>query len=66
MTTPTNLNAKWLDHLNSVWATEASEGVATREGVVILFGRLLANKEIFNSPPQQPPGNQGITIFFSF
>lgn len=58
-----NLKSKWLDHLNSVWATEASEGIGTRIGISTLFGRLKANKEIFNAPPQQSLSNQGILNF---
>jgi len=46
-----NLKPKWLDHFNSIWASGASEVVATREGILILFGRLITNKEIYTASP---------------
>ncbi|XP_061671695.1 probable E3 ubiquitin-protein ligase HERC1 isoform X2 [Syngnathoides biaculeatus] len=43
---------KWLEHLNSSWITEDSESIATREGVSILYAKLLANKEVVVLPQQ--------------
>ncbi|TRY89487.1 hypothetical protein DNTS_016060 [Danionella cerebrum] len=43
---------KWLEHLNSSWITEDSESIATREGVSLLYGKLLANKEVVLLPQQ--------------
>ncbi|XP_068597946.1 probable E3 ubiquitin-protein ligase HERC1 [Brachionichthys hirsutus] len=43
---------KWLEHLNSSWITEDSESIATREGVSVLFSKLLANKEAVLLPQQ--------------
>ncbi|XP_057693786.1 probable E3 ubiquitin-protein ligase HERC1 isoform X7 [Corythoichthys intestinalis] len=43
---------KWLEHLNSSWITEDSESIATREGVSILYSKLLANKEVVLLPQQ--------------
>lgn len=43
---------KWLEHLNSSWITEDSESIATREGVSLLYSKLLANKEVVLLPQQ--------------
>ncbi|CAF90789.1 unnamed protein product [Tetraodon nigroviridis] len=43
---------KWLEHLNSSWITEDSESIATREGVAVLYAKLLANKEAVLLPQQ--------------
>lgn len=43
---------KWLEHLNSSWITEDSESIATREGVALLYAKLLANKEAVLLPQQ--------------
>ncbi|XP_043933675.1 probable E3 ubiquitin-protein ligase HERC1 isoform X2 [Protopterus annectens] len=43
---------KWLEHLNSSWIAEDSENVSTREGVAILYAKLLANKEVVPLPQQ--------------
>lgn len=43
---------KWLEHLNSSWITEDSESIATREGVSVLYSKLLANKEAVQLPQQ--------------
>ncbi|CAL8352432.1 unnamed protein product [Merluccius merluccius] len=43
---------KWLEHLNSSWITEDSESIATREGVTVLYSKLLANKEVVLLPQQ--------------
>lgn len=43
---------KWLEHLNSSWITEDSECIATREGVSVLYAKLLANKEAVLLPQQ--------------
>lgn len=43
---------KWLEHLNSSWITEDSESVSTREGVSVLYSKLLANKEVVLLPQQ--------------
>ncbi|XP_029281086.1 probable E3 ubiquitin-protein ligase HERC1 [Cottoperca gobio] len=43
---------KWLEHLNSSWITEESESIATREGVSVLYSKLLANKEAVLLPQQ--------------
>lgn len=50
---PTVFKSKWLDHFNNIWVSGASEVIATREGILILFGRLLTNKEICQVPPSQ-------------
>ncbi|XP_062242430.1 probable E3 ubiquitin-protein ligase HERC1 isoform X5 [Platichthys flesus] len=43
---------KWLEHLNSSWITEDSESIATRDGVSVLYSKLLANKEVVLLPQQ--------------
>ncbi|XP_075939248.1 putative E3 ubiquitin-protein ligase HERC1 [Anarhichas minor] len=43
---------KWLEHLNSSWITEDSESIATREGVSVLYSKLLVNKEAVLLPQQ--------------
>ncbi|KAM7405656.1 hypothetical protein PAMP_000090 [Pampus punctatissimus] len=43
---------KWLEHLNSSWITEDSESIATREGVTVLYSKLLSNKEVVLLPQQ--------------
>ncbi|KAG8440199.1 hypothetical protein GDO86_006116 [Hymenochirus boettgeri] len=43
---------KWLEHLNSSWITEDSESVATREGVSLLYAKLISNKEVVALPQQ--------------
>ncbi|XP_028822113.1 probable E3 ubiquitin-protein ligase HERC1 [Denticeps clupeoides] len=43
---------KWLDHLNSSWISEDSESIATREGVALLYTKLLTNKEVVPLPQQ--------------
>lgn len=43
---------KWLEHLNSSWITEDSESIATRDGVALLYSKLLANKEAVLLPQQ--------------
>ncbi|XP_057578758.1 probable E3 ubiquitin-protein ligase HERC1 isoform X12 [Hippopotamus amphibius kiboko] len=43
---------KWLEHLNSSWITEDSESIATREGVAVLFSKLVSNKEVVPLPQQ--------------
>ncbi|XP_018619035.1 probable E3 ubiquitin-protein ligase HERC1 isoform X2 [Scleropages formosus] len=43
---------KWLEHLNSSWITEDSESIATREGVSVLYSKLVANKEVVLLPQQ--------------
>ncbi|XP_072409417.1 probable E3 ubiquitin-protein ligase HERC1 isoform X1 [Chiloscyllium punctatum] len=43
---------KWLEHLNSSWITEDSESIATREGVSILFNKLVSSKEVVPLPQQ--------------
>ncbi|XP_016421585.1 probable E3 ubiquitin-protein ligase HERC1 [Sinocyclocheilus rhinocerous] len=43
---------KWLEHLNSSWIAEDSESISTREGVALLYGKLLANKEVVLLPQQ--------------
>ncbi|XP_028981614.2 probable E3 ubiquitin-protein ligase HERC1 isoform X4 [Esox lucius] len=43
---------KWLEHLNASWITEDSESIATREGVSVLYSKLLTNKEAVLLPQQ--------------
>ncbi|MGH0120210.1 UNVERIFIED_CONTAM: hypothetical protein FKN15_006371 [Acipenser sinensis] len=43
---------KWLEHLNSSWITEDSESISTREGVSVLYSKLLTNKEVVLLPQQ--------------
>ncbi|KAE8617139.1 hypothetical protein XENTR_v10008991 [Xenopus tropicalis] len=43
---------KWLEHLNSSWITEDSESIATREGVSLLYAKLISNKEVVPLPQQ--------------
>ncbi|XP_078688080.1 putative E3 ubiquitin-protein ligase HERC1 isoform X3 [Branchiostoma floridae x Branchiostoma belcheri] len=37
---------KWMEHLNTSWVSEDCESIATREGVIMLYDRLVANKEV--------------------
>lgn len=39
-----NVKLKWIDHLNSSWAGENCDSIATREGIHVLYERLVANK----------------------
>ncbi|KAL0271708.1 UNVERIFIED_CONTAM: hypothetical protein PYX00_008714 [Menopon gallinae] len=55
-----NVKAKWLDHLNSLWASETSEGIATREGILLYFGRLMTNREVFVSSAEQHLTTDGV------
>uniref|UniRef100_A0A4W5LZY0 E3 ubiquitin-protein ligase HERC1 n=1 Tax=Hucho hucho TaxID=62062 RepID=A0A4W5LZY0_9TELE len=43
---------KWLEHLNGSWITDDSESIATREGVSVLYSKLLTNKEVVLLPQQ--------------
>lgn len=43
---------KWLEHLNSSWISEDSESISTREGVALLYSKLLINKEVVLLPQQ--------------
>ncbi|KAA0723274.1 putative E3 ubiquitin-protein ligase HERC1 [Triplophysa tibetana] len=43
---------KWLEHLNSSWIAEDSESISTREGVALLYSKLLTNKEVVLLPQQ--------------
>ncbi|KAM3626014.1 uncharacterized protein V6R79_021387 [Siganus canaliculatus] len=43
---------KWLEHLNGSWITEDSESIATREGVSVLYSKMLTNKEAVLLPQQ--------------
>ncbi|XP_023674598.2 probable E3 ubiquitin-protein ligase HERC1 isoform X1 [Paramormyrops kingsleyae] len=43
---------KWLEHLNSSWISEDSESIATREGVSVLYSKLVTNKEVVLLPQQ--------------
>ncbi|XP_056135403.1 probable E3 ubiquitin-protein ligase HERC1 isoform X2 [Lampris incognitus] len=43
---------KWLEHLNSSWISEDSESIALRDGVSLLYSKLLANKEVVLLPQQ--------------
>ncbi|XP_036123353.1 probable E3 ubiquitin-protein ligase HERC1 isoform X14 [Molossus molossus] len=43
---------KWLEHLNSSWITEDSESIATREGVAVLYSKLVSNKEVVPLPQE--------------
>ncbi|XP_053573264.1 probable E3 ubiquitin-protein ligase HERC1 isoform X5 [Bombina bombina] len=43
---------KWLEHLNSSWIMEDSESIATREGVSLLYTKLISNKEVVPLPQQ--------------
>ncbi|KAG7232807.1 hypothetical protein INR49_008072 [Caranx melampygus] len=49
---PFTVKLKWLEHLNSSWITEDSESIATREGVSVLYSKLLTNKEVLLLPQQ--------------
>ncbi|KAK7862054.1 hypothetical protein R5R35_011478 [Gryllus longicercus] len=53
-----NVKMKWLDHLNSVWAGENCDNVCTRDGVFLLYERLVANKEVVISPSTSSVLNQ--------
>ncbi|XP_053720543.1 probable E3 ubiquitin-protein ligase HERC1 isoform X1 [Synchiropus splendidus] len=46
------VKVKWLEHLNSSWITEDSESISRREGVSLLYSKLLANKEVVLLPQQ--------------
>jgi hypothetical protein len=39
-----NIKLKWADHLNSSWSSENCDTIATREGIHLLYERLVANK----------------------
>ncbi|XP_069694063.1 probable E3 ubiquitin-protein ligase HERC1 isoform X1 [Periplaneta americana] len=54
-----NLKLKWQDHLNSVWAGENCDYIATRDGVMLLYDHLVANKEVIIVPAPSSPLNQG-------
>ncbi|XP_066271875.1 probable E3 ubiquitin-protein ligase HERC1 [Branchiostoma lanceolatum] len=43
---------KWLEHLNTSWVLEDCESIATREGVIMLYDRLVTNKEVIPIPQQ--------------
>ncbi|XP_045564463.1 probable E3 ubiquitin-protein ligase HERC1 isoform X7 [Salmo salar] len=43
---------KWLEHLNGSWITDDSESISTREGVSVLYSKLLTNKEVVLLPQQ--------------
>ncbi|XP_066503891.1 probable E3 ubiquitin-protein ligase HERC1 isoform X4 [Hoplias malabaricus] len=43
---------KWLEHLNSSWIAEDSESISTREGVALMYSKLLTNKEVVLLPQQ--------------
>uniref|UniRef100_A0AAZ3RI90 HECT-type E3 ubiquitin transferase n=1 Tax=Oncorhynchus tshawytscha TaxID=74940 RepID=A0AAZ3RI90_ONCTS len=43
---------KWLEHLNGSWITDDSESISTREGVSVLYSKLLTNKEVVVLPQQ--------------
>ncbi|XP_077870271.1 putative E3 ubiquitin-protein ligase HERC1 [Saccoglossus kowalevskii] len=43
---------KWLEHLNASWISEDAETIASREGVITLYDRLLINKEVLALPRQ--------------
>lgn len=56
-----NIKAKWLDHLNSLWASETCEGIATREGIMLYFGRLITNREVIVSSAEQLLNTDGMS-----
>ncbi|XP_070543560.1 probable E3 ubiquitin-protein ligase HERC1 isoform X2 [Ptychodera flava] len=43
---------KWLEHLNASWISEDAEIIASREGIINLYDRLLTNKEVVALPRQ--------------
>ncbi|XP_077988697.1 putative E3 ubiquitin-protein ligase HERC1 [Glandiceps talaboti] len=43
---------KWLEHLNASWICEDAETIASREGIISLYDRLLVNKEVVALPRQ--------------
>nr|QHB15577.1 putative E3 ubiquitin-protein ligase HERC1 [Bemisia tabaci] len=48
---PNNVKYKWQDHLKSIWAHEKLENAATRDGVQLLYDRLLENRELTIAQP---------------
>ncbi|KAG8223094.1 hypothetical protein J437_LFUL002042, partial [Ladona fulva] len=50
-----SIKKKWLDHLNGSWACENSDSIATRDGIHLLYERLVANKEVVVLPPTTVP-----------
>lgn len=59
---------RWQDQLNSTWASERIDTIATREGAQLLCDSLLANKELITLPvPQSVVNNQiEYTASYSF
>ena len=57
-----NLKLKWQDHLNSVWAAENCDNIATRDGIMLLYDQLVSNKEVIVVPAPNSPLNQGPTL----
>lgn len=37
---------KWFEYLNSFWIIEDSEFIVIREGVIVLYFKLISNKEV--------------------
>jgi E3 ubiquitin-protein ligase HERC1 len=54
-----NFKLKWQDHFNSVWAGENCDNIATRDGVMLLYDHLAANKEVILVPTSSYALNQG-------
>ncbi|XP_068081364.1 probable E3 ubiquitin-protein ligase HERC1 [Anabrus simplex] len=54
-----NVKVKWLDHLNSMWAGEPCDSIATRDGVLLLYDRLITGKEVIITPATNSVLNQG-------
>lgn len=54
-----NFKLKWQDHLNNIWAGENCDNIATRDGVMLLYDHLAANKEVIVVPAPSSPLNQG-------
>jgi E3 ubiquitin-protein ligase HERC1 len=43
---------KWLEHLNASWVTEDCEAIASHDGILALYDRLILNKEVVTMPQQ--------------
>ena len=50
MTSNLPVRLKWMEHMNASWVAEDWGKVASREGVMELYNRLIANKEVVGAP----------------
>ncbi|XP_033633807.1 probable E3 ubiquitin-protein ligase HERC1 isoform X2 [Asterias rubens] len=50
MSSNMSMKLKWMEHLNASWVTEDWGLVASREGTLELYDRLVTNKEVISAP----------------